>query len=118
MGLKNIVLTAAIVLATAVACSSPSWAYCDVLKYSSGGATQQEALTKANNKGLVKVRQLNQKYGGRVKYETAAFNCTGGNSIVCTITQKYCVHGGGAAKAPKCPKGLVWNAQEGCHEDD
>jgi len=117
MGSKNIFLTVAIMLGAVVAFSGPSWAYCGVLQYSSGGPTQKEALTKANNKGLVKVRQLDRKYGSRVKYETAAFNCTGGNNIYCTITQKYCVVGVGG-HARKCPKGLVWNAQEGCHEDD
>jgi hypothetical protein len=117
MGLKSPFLTVAIILGAAVGFSSPSWAYRGVLKYSSGGVTQQDALTKANNKGLVKVRQLDQKFGGRVKYETAGFKCSGGNDIVCTITQKYCVIGVGK-KSPSCPKGQVWNAQEGCHYDD
>jgi len=42
MGSKSIFLTVAIMLGAVVAFSGPSWAYCGVLQYSSGGATQKD----------------------------------------------------------------------------
>lgn len=80
-------------LLATLALAAPAAAYCDLLSYKGQGLSQQEALSRANNKGLVRVRQLDAQYGKRVKYDKAAWTCSGGSHVTCTITQRYCIAG-------------------------
>ena len=88
------ILPSSIVFILAVISYSPAArAYCDLLSYTGRGLSDQDALQDANNKGLVEVRQLDAKYGKRVKYDKATWKCTGTDHVTCTITQRYCIPG-------------------------
>ena len=80
-------------LVAAVSFSPPASAYCDLLSYTGFGLSENDALQNANNKGLVRVHQLDSKYGKRVKYDKATWKCSGADHVTCTITQRYCIAG-------------------------
>jgi len=92
-------------------------AFCGTLTRTASGASQGEALTRANNSGLIAVRQLNQQHGKRIKYETATSNCTGKNPVRCTITQGYCVSKNPVA-VDTCPGDSVRNKNGKCVKED
>ena len=94
MSLKTIVLSSIACALGVVSFSPPAAsAYCGLLSYAGFGLSENDALQAANNKGLVKVRQLDAKYGKRVIYEKATWKCAGADHVTCTITQRYCING-------------------------
>jgi hypothetical protein len=94
MSLKTIVLSGIACALGVVSFSPPAAsAYCGLLSYSGFGLSENDALQAANNKGLVKVRQLDAKYVKRVIYEKATWKCAGADHVACTITQRYCIDG-------------------------
>ncbi len=94
MSLKTIVLSSIACAIGVVSFSPPAAsASCGLLSYSGFGLSESDALQAANNKGLVKVRQLDAKYGKRVIYEKATWKCAGRDHVTCTITQRYCISG-------------------------
>jgi hypothetical protein len=92
MSLKSIVLIGIACALGVVSFSRPAAsAYCDLLSHTGFGLSENDALQAANNKGLVKVRQLDAKYGKRVIYEKATWKCSGADHVTCKITQRYCI---------------------------
>lgn len=94
MSLKSIVLIGIACGLGALSFSRPAAsASCALLSYTGFGLSENDALQEANNKGLVKVRQLDAKYGKRVIYEKANWKCSGADHVTCKITQRYCIDG-------------------------
>ncbi len=89
-------------------------AFCGTIRASAGGLSDEDALKKANALGLVKVRQLDQQYGGRVTYQPAKHDCKGASHSTCVITQTYCVADGSRPVWPKCGKNEVIAPNDGC----
>ena len=98
MGMKSLAVSVA-VLALSVFCfSSGASAFCGTVQASATGKNESEALSNANNIGLRETRDLDAKYGNKVKYQQAKTACTLTNSgaVSCKITQAFCVNEGNA----------------------
>ncbi len=106
MNFKSALVITATLACSSVALSSTSFAFCGVIKKTATGKSQAAATEKANNKGLVEVRKLENNYGSNnVTYKPAKLTCVGGGSsktldgkvvnfpMECTITQSFCVKG-------------------------
>ncbi len=93
MSKKASLLSSVACILAVVSFAPPASAYCDLLSYTGWGLSENDALQAANNKGLVRVHQLDLKYGKRVKYDKATWKCSGADHVTCTITQRYCIAG-------------------------
>ena len=95
-----------------VSLSESAFAFCGVLQASASGYSREEALSKANNKGLVEVRRLEANYGrSAVHYQPAVSTCREGGRVSCSISQKFCVDGG----QPQRPaRGEEGHSMHGC----
>ncbi|MGJ0453317.1 MAG: hypothetical protein ACR65T_08830 [Methylocystis sp.] len=95
MSFRHIALISATMFLSLVSLSGSAFAFCGVLQASASGYSREEALSKANNKGLVEVRRLEGNYGsGNVHYQTASSSCREGGRVTCFISQKFCVDSG------------------------
>ena len=91
--MKAILPSSIVFVVAAVSFSPSATAYCDLLSYTGRGLSEEDALQDANNKGLVRVHQLDKQYGKRVKYNKATWKCSGADHVTCTVTQRYCIAG-------------------------
>jgi hypothetical protein len=101
MTIRRYALFAA-VIASIVSLSGPALAFCGVIEASASGYSEADALSRANNKGLVEVRKLESSYGaGNVHYNPASSHCReGGRGVTCAITQRFCADGARSNPAP------------------
>ena len=86
------------------------------------GSSRQEASQIASNKNQREIRQLRQRYGNRIEFDSAQVSCSGSNPVRCLVIQSYCVaeaRGGGAAD-DDCPGDSVRDRRGRCvkEEDD
>ncbi|HEY8126981.1 MAG TPA: hypothetical protein VIF88_16340 [Methylocystis sp.] len=95
MNFRRIALISTTMFLALVSLSEGAFAFCGVLQASASGYSRDEALSKANNKGLVEVRRLEANYGsGAVHYQPARSSCQEGGRVSCFISQKFCVDSG------------------------
>jgi hypothetical protein len=95
MNFRRIALISTTMFLSLVSLSGSALAFCGVLQASASGYSRDEALSKANNKGLVEVRRLEANYGsGAVHYQPARSSCQEGGRVSCSISQKFCVDSG------------------------
>jgi len=95
MSFRRIALISITMFFSLVSLSESAFAFCGVLQASASGYSRDEALSKANNKGLVEVRRLEANYGsGAVHYQPARSSCQEGGRVSCFISQKFCVDSG------------------------
>ena len=95
MNFRRIALISTTMFLSLVSLSGSALAFCGVLQASASGYSRDEALSKANNKGLVEVRRLEANYGsGAVHYQPARSSCQEGGRVSCFISQKFCVDSG------------------------
>lgn len=110
MTLKSLASGIAALTLSAFWLSSGALAYCGTVQASATGASEGQALSKANSIGLKETNDLDRKYGNKVKYQPAKSNCKSTNSgaVSCKITQQFCVNGSKAksnqvdSNSPKC----------------
>ncbi len=101
--------------ATAIALSSlwmsgAAFAFCGTVQASGSGATRNEAISVANNKGLQETRRLDSNYGSAVHYSPARVSCQESHvAVFCNISQKFCVDGGQRrpARAKRAARGIT-----------
>jgi len=95
MNFRRIALISTTMFLSLVSLSESAFAFCGVLQASASGYSRDEALSKANNKGLVEVRRLEGNYGSNnVHYQTATSSCRDGGRVTCFISQRFCVDSG------------------------
>lgn len=111
MTFKYNLLAAIAALLSAVVVSNAALAFCGTVQASATGATREEAISIANNKGLRETRRLDSNYGGAVRYNPAAVRCQGSyTGVSCNITQKFCVNAAG----PRPTRGEEGGGVHGC----
>jgi hypothetical protein len=118
MGIKGLAVGFAVLALSAFWLSSGASAFCGTVQASATGASESQALSKANSIGLKETGDLDRKYGNRVKYQQAKTNCslTNSGAVSCKITQQFCVDGGnvsGSEVDPNSAKCKTW--QQKCN---
>lgn len=112
MSFRRIALISTTMFFSLVSLSESAFAFCGVLQASASGYSRDEALSKANNKGLVEVRRLEGNYGSRnVHYQTALSSCREGGRVTCFISQKFCVDSGQRQRPTRGEEG---HSMHGC----
>ncbi|MBI5311924.1 MAG: hypothetical protein HZB28_02110 [Methylocystis sp.] len=112
MSFRHIALISTTMFLSLVSLSESAFAFCGVLQASASGYSREEALSKANNKGLVEVRRLEANYGsGAVHYQAAVSSCRDGGRVSCFISQKFCVDGGQRQRPARGEEG---HSMHGC----
>lgn len=91
---KSILARAAAIALSVLWMSSAAFAFCGTVQASAQGDTREEAISRANNKGLRETNRLDSNYGGKVHYENARVNCQESHvAVFCNISQRFCVDG-------------------------
>lgn len=112
MRIRSILLASITAILATIFVSNAAFAFCGVLQASATGYSREDALNKANNKGLVEVRKLERSFGaGNVHYNPASSSCQEGYRVTCNITQRFCTDGGGR---PRPSRGEEGGGVHGC----
>ncbi|MBM3561643.1 MAG: hypothetical protein FJX16_08430 [Alphaproteobacteria bacterium] len=112
MKLRHLGAISTITVLSMVSLSESAFAFCGVLQASASGYSREEALSKANNKGLVEVRRLEANYGrSAVHYQPAVSTCREGGRVSCSISQKFCVDSGQRQRPARGEEG---HSMHGC----
>lgn len=106
MSIKHILLMSTTIVLSAACMTSAAFAFCGNVQASASGATREEAISIANNKGLQETRRLDRNYGGNVHYNPASLNCQQSHvGVYCTITQKFCADSGAQTRPARGEEG-------------